>query len=63
MLAAFLRDRAEGQSLPAYLNDRVFADVALRTEEPDKSDVAGFEEFIRRYPAALPVERAAAEHF
>jgi hypothetical protein len=29
---------------------------------PAEADVAGFEAFIRRYVAALPVEKAAAEH-
>jgi sugar (pentulose or hexulose) kinase len=61
VLAAFLRDRAAGQSLPDYLSTRVFADVTLRTETPVDADVAGFEEFIRRYVAALPVEKAAVE--
>jgi sugar (pentulose or hexulose) kinase len=62
VLAAFLRDRSSGQGLADYLGDRVFAGLAMRTEEPDEADVAGFEEFIRRYVAALPVERAAVEN-
>ena len=62
VLAAFLRDRDPGQDLTDYLAARVFADVALRTEQPAQADVAGFESFIRRYVAALPVQRAAVEH-
>src|SRR3954451_19750094 len=62
VLAAFLRDRDPGQDLTDYLATRVFADLSLRTETPAEADVAGFEEFIRRYVAALPVERAAVEH-
>jgi sugar (pentulose or hexulose) kinase len=62
VLAAFLRDRDSGQDLTDYLATRVFADISLRTETPDEADVAGFEAFIRRYVAALPVERAAVEH-
>jgi sugar (pentulose or hexulose) kinase len=62
VLAAFLRDREPGQELADYLGDRVFAGVDLTTETPAEDDVAGFEEFIRRYVAALPVERAAVEH-
>jgi len=62
VLAAFLRNRDHGQDLADYLATRVFAAVSLHTEKPDQADVAGFESFIRRYVAALPVERAAVEH-
>lgn len=36
--------------------------MELETVEPDAGDVAGFDAFLRRYVAALPVERAAVEH-
>jgi hypothetical protein len=62
VLAAFLRDRGPEQTLNDYLATRVFSDVSLRTETPDEADVAGFEMFIRRYVAALPVEQAAVAH-
>ena len=62
MLAAFQRDGGPGQDLTDYLATRVFATVSLRTETPTEADVAGFEAFIRRYVAALPVERAAVQH-
>jgi sugar (pentulose or hexulose) kinase len=61
-LAAFAAGRAHGQSLTDFLNDQVFADAHLETIRPDKTDVAGFEAFIQRYIAALPVERAAVSH-
>jgi sugar (pentulose or hexulose) kinase len=62
VLAAFLTRRAAGQGLADYLGAQVFVDSKLETAEPDPADVAGFEAFIRRYTAALPVERAAVEH-
>jgi sugar (pentulose or hexulose) kinase len=62
VLAAFLRDRDPQQTLTDYLATRVFADVSLHTETPAGADVAGFEAFIGRFVAALPVERAAVEH-
>ena len=62
VLAAFQRDRNAGQDLSDYLATRVFADVALHTETPAEADVAGFDAFVRRYVAALPVEKAAVEH-
>ncbi len=60
-LAAFAAGRAEGQTLTDYLAERVFAGAELETVQPAPADVEGFEQFIERYVAALPVERAAAE--
>ena len=46
-------------SLAAYLEDRVFADAAIATAEPDPADVAGFAVYLDRYRAGLAVEAAA----
>ncbi len=62
VLAAFLVQKDEGQSLADYLATRVFAGVELTTVDPDADDVAGFDAFLARYVAGLPVERAAVEH-
>src|SRR4051812_1629143 len=62
VLAAFATGRSPGQSLADYLDTTVFTGTSLRTVEPDPSDVAGFETFMQRYVAALPVERAAVDH-
>ncbi len=62
VLAAFCVERAPEESLVAFLSNRVFAGSKLETAEPDPQDTAGFDAFIRRYVAALPVERAAVEH-
>jgi sugar (pentulose or hexulose) kinase len=61
-LAAFAAGREAGQSLIDFLDKQVFADVQLETSTPDAADVAGFDAFIERYIAALPVERAAVSH-
>ena len=61
-LAAFTAGREPEQSLVDFLNSQVFADVQLETAQPDPADVAGFDAFIQRYIAALPVERAAVDH-
>jgi sugar (pentulose or hexulose) kinase len=58
VLAAFSAGRTD-RSLADFLNAEVFADVELDTVDPDSADVAGFDAFIQRYVAALPVERAA----
>ncbi|MFZ1115658.1 MAG: FGGY-family carbohydrate kinase [Propionibacteriaceae bacterium] len=62
VLAAFVTGRTLREGLTDYLNTQVFADTALDTVEPDASDVAGFDAFIRRFVDALPVERAAVDH-
>ncbi|MBI5027870.1 MAG: ATPase, partial [Actinobacteria bacterium] len=62
VLAAFARDRAEGESLADYLNARVFAGAGLETVEPDPADVAGFDAYVQRFSAGLAIERAAVEH-
>lgn len=62
VLAAFATRRAPGQSLADYLDTTVFTGTSLRTAEPDPADVAGFDAFMQRYVAGLPVERAAVDH-
>jgi sugar (pentulose or hexulose) kinase len=62
VLAAFLAEREQGQGLDDFLTTSVFADARLDTAEPDPADVAGFDAFMLRYVAALPVEQAAVRH-
>jgi sugar (pentulose or hexulose) kinase len=62
VLAAYLLHQTDGQSLDDFLNTQVFADVDLLTVDPDPDEVAGFDAFMDRYIAALPVEQAAIEH-
>ncbi|BDR53469.1 ATPase [Bombiscardovia nodaiensis] len=57
VLADYLRHR--DQELAAYLDQQVFAQAQSTTEEPDPSDVKGFEEFFARFQQGLPIERAA----
>ncbi len=62
LLAAYSRDRADGQTLADYLATTVFADAQLETVQPDPADVAGFATYVERFRAALPVEQAAIAH-
>ena len=62
VLAAYLVHQTDGQTLDDFLNTHVFADTDLLTVDPDPAEVAGFDAFMQRYIAALPVERAAIEH-
>ena len=62
VLAAFAAGGPREQSLADYLDTAVFTGTSLQTAEPDPVDVAGFDAFMQRYVAALPVERAAVDH-
>ena len=62
LLAAFARDRVEGQRLDEYLNSRAYANAALETIEPDATDVAGFDAYVSRFVRGLPIEKTAVEH-
>jgi sugar (pentulose or hexulose) kinase len=62
VLAAFVLGRGPEQSLADYLENDVFPGADLQTVRPEPADVAGFDAFMRRYVAALPVERAAVDH-
>ena len=61
LLAAYMLNKAEGETLEAYLNAHVFADAKGSTMQPDQADVDGFNAYIRRYKALLEVERRAVE--
>ncbi len=61
ILAAYMRRKAQGESLADYLADKVFGGEDGVTEQPDASDVTGFDEFLKRYNACLPIERAAVD--
>jgi sugar (pentulose or hexulose) kinase len=61
VLAAFAAGRSPEQGLADYLEGTVFTGTTLRTHLPDATDVAGFDAFMQRYVAGLPVERAAVD--
>ena len=63
LLAAYMVNRAEGESLGHYLADKVFGTDAGEAMQPVKADVEGFDSFMEKYVACLPVERAAVEKF
>lgn len=62
LLASYAKNKADGETLEAYLNDKVFAGDAGVKMEPDAKDVKGFDRFIERYRSGLDIERAAVNH-
>ena len=61
VLAAFMLQNQEQVSLADYLAKRVFSDMGVSRVIPDPQDAAGFESFMERYHAGLPIERAAVD--
>lgn len=61
LLAAYMVQKEDGETLEAYLDKKVFAGQEGSTLAPDKKDVDGFNEFIKRYEAGLEIERAAVK--
>lgn len=61
ILASYMKNKEEGQSLSDYLNKNVFAGQKDVEVQPDEKDVAGFDEFMKRYKKGLIIERAAVD--
>ncbi|MBE6724405.1 MAG: ATPase [Ruminococcaceae bacterium] len=61
LLAAYMLRRDEGESLPDYLDNRVFAGAESTTLMASEEEIAGFDAFLKRYLAAFPAEKAAIE--
>lgn len=61
LLASYMLNKAENESLEAYLSGNVFSSEKGATIVPDKTDVDGFTAFMERYQKGLVIERAAVE--
>lgn len=63
LLASYMQNKAEGETLEAFLDSRVFSNEDAFEVKPDPEDIAGFKEFLDNYKKSLPVEKAAVEAF
>ena len=61
LLAAYMANKSENESLEAYLNTHVFADAEGTTLNPEQADVDGFNAYMGHYKKLLEVERKAVE--
>lgn len=61
LLASFMLNKKQGQTLAEYLESQVFSCAKVNTVQPDKDDVIGFAEFMKRYSKCLAIEKAAVE--
>ena len=61
LLASYMKNKGENETLDVYLNEKVFAGKKGSTLVPDPEDVEGFDRFIASYKDSLAMERAAVE--
>jgi len=61
ILASYMANKKDGESLEDYLKANVFAGTTGSVEQPDPADVKGFDDFIKKYSRGLAIERAAVE--
>ncbi|MDR2343235.1 MAG: ATPase [Spirochaetaceae bacterium] len=61
LLAAYMDRKGAGETLEAFLSQRVFTGSLGETLRPDAEDRQGFTEYMERYKAGLAIERAAAD--
>jgi hypothetical protein len=54
-------NKAEIETLEAYLLEKVFASQQGTTMAPDQADVDGFSTFMERYKKGLIIERTAVD--
>ena len=63
LLAAYMLQKEDGQTLEDFLSRKVFADVTRTTLAPDAEDEIGFDRYLAQYRAALEAEKAAVQAF
>lgn len=61
LLAAYMIQKEENETLADYLQNKVFGGDEGEKMDPNPEDVKGFDAFINRYQAGLPIERAAVD--
>lgn len=61
ILAAYMVNKAEDETLQDYLNRKVFADAKCVTIEPNAEDMEGLESYISKFKEGIEMERIATK--
>ena len=61
LLSSYMVNKKDGETLDDFLADEVFHGETGVEMQPDPKDVEGFDEYLKRYKAGLPIERAAVD--
>lgn len=62
LLASYMVNKSSGESLDDFLNNKVFAGEQGESMAPVAADVEGFDRFMEKYVACLPMENAAVQN-
>ena len=62
LLASFMKWKEEKESLPEFLDNKIFIKENSSTIAPDTEDVTGFNEFMKNYKSCLIIEKSAVEN-
>ena len=62
LLAAYMAQKEDGESLQNYLSKKVFGENAGTSMKPVEKDVEGFEVFTERYKRGIIIEQAAIQN-
>ena len=57
LLAAYMVNKDDGETLEDYLAKKVFADKAVSQIEPDIKDVQGFNQYIKNLRQVLKLKK------
>ena len=61
VLAEFILNRSNDESLEDYLQNKIFSDMNQITVSPNPEDEAGFDRYIKRFISCIPAQKAAVE--
>ncbi len=61
LLAAYMQQKQDGETLDTYLDEKVFAGEKGSTLAPTQEDLDGFAAFMARYKAGLQIEKIAVD--
>ena len=61
LLVSYMLRKEDGESLEDFLDNRVFANAKSSSVMASDADIEGFEKFLAKYKAALPIEKLATE--
>ena len=61
LLCAYMLQREDGETLPDFLDGKVFAKTKSSTLMADEKDIEGFNAFLERYVASFDMEKTAVD--
>ncbi len=63
LLAAYMKDKKDGETLDRYLNSRIFSGMNVSRLDPDEEGIKGFDRFMEYYKGGIGIEKEAVKDF